>query len=228
MRRGTGLWGAIVVLAVVVSAFCWAAGSEEAGTYKIRVDIDQDGSDVTNEVTQVCNVTLITGDVVIVSTLPDGRRGFAVKPADSTKSVQNFQLIETPKDIFPEGIDLSKLDKELFNIDYLIREGYCNLTYLPVLVDYKDKEGKVFGVAEQKELEKEVNITIVKSYHEIPTFSAKLSFEGINKTFKTLIERPEIKKIWLDKKVKVSFMIVFLLLERQSYGKVGITAQAWK
>jgi len=110
----------------------------------------------------------------------------------------------------------------------LIREGYCNLTYLPVLVDYKDKEGKVFGVAEQKELEKEVNITIVKSYHAIPTFSAKLSFEGINKTFKTLIERPEIKKIWLDKKVKVSFMIVFLLLERQSYGKVGITAQAWK
>ena len=74
------------------------------------VDIDHDGSDVTNEVTQVCNVTLITGDVVIVSTLPDGRRGFAVKPADSTKSVQNFQLIETPKDIFPEGIDLSKLD----------------------------------------------------------------------------------------------------------------------
>ena len=213
---------------IVVSAFYWAAGSEEAGTYKIRVDIDQDGSDVTNEVTQVCNVTLITGDVVIVSTLPDGRRGFAVKPADSTKSVQNFQLIETPKDIFPEGIDLSKLDKELFNIDYLIREGYCNLTYLPVLVDYKDKEGKVFGVAEQKELEKEVNITIVKSYHAIPTFSAKLSFEGINKTFKTLIERPEIKKIWLDKKVKVSFMIVFLLLERQSYGKVGITAQAWK
>jgi len=60
MRRGTGVWCAIVVLAVVVSAFCWTAGSEEAGTYKIRVDIDQGGSDVTNEVTQVCNVTLIS------------------------------------------------------------------------------------------------------------------------------------------------------------------------
>ena len=230
MKRGTGVWCAIVVLVVVVGAFCWAAGSEEAGTYKIRVDIDQDGSDVTNEVTQVCNVTLITGDVVIVSTLPDGRRGFAVKPADSTKSVQNFQLIETPKGtyIFPEGIDLSKLDKELFNIDYLIREGYCNLTYLPVLVDYKDKKGKVFGVAEQKELEKEVNITIVKSYHAIPTFSTKLSFEGINETFKTLIERPEIKKIWLDKKVKVSLYDSVPLIGAPELWKSGYNGSGLK
>jgi hypothetical protein len=95
------------------------------------------------------------------------------------------------------------VDKEVFNIDYLRKEAYHNKTYLPVLVDYKDREEKRFGVAEQKELEKEVNITSVKSYHSISTFSAKLSFEGINKTFKTLIEKPEIKKIWRDKKVKV-------------------------
>jgi len=196
------IWGAIVVLIIIVSCFSWVARSEEAVAY-IGVYCGQDESNVTNGVTQVCNVTLITGDVVIVSTLPDGRRGFAVKPADPTKLRQNFQIVETPKGtyIFPEGIDLSKLDKELFNIDYLIKEGYCNLTYLPVLVDYKEK---VFGVAEQKELEKEVNITIVKSYRLVPTFSAKISFESINRTFKTLVERPEIRKIWLDKKVKVS------------------------
>ena len=206
------VWGLILVLIVVVSAFCWAAGSEEAGAYKVGAYSEQDGSlfntTEPNEVANksICSVTLITGDVVIVSILPDGRRGFAIKPADPTKLGQNFQIIKTPKVtyIFPEEIDLSKVDKELFNIDYLIREEYCNLTYLPVLVDYKDKEEKVFGVAEQKELEKEVNITIVKSYRAIPTFSAKLSFEGIDETFKTLVERPEIKKIWLDKKVKVS------------------------
>ena len=205
MKKGDkeiGVWGLIVILIVVVSAFSWAAGSEEAGAYKIHAYVEQNDSNVK----KVCNVTLITGDIIIVSTLPDGRRGFAIKPADSTKLGQNFQIIETPKGtyIFPEGIDLSKVDKELFNIDYLIREEYCNLTYMPVLVDYKDEEEKIFGVAEQKELEKEVNITIVKSYRSIPTFSAKLSFEGINETFKTLVERPEIKKIWLDKKVHAS------------------------
>jgi subtilisin family serine protease len=206
------VWGLIVILMIVVSAFCWAAGSEEAGAYKVG-DYSEQGESLfnttePNEVANksICSVTLITGDIVIVSTLPTGRRGFAIKHADSTKSEQNYQIIETPKGtyIFPEGIDLSKVDKELFNIDYLVKEEYCNLTYLPILVDYKDKEEKVFGVAEQKELEKVVNITIVKSYHSIPTFSAKLSFEGINRTFKTLVERPEIKKIWLDKKVKVS------------------------
>jgi subtilisin family serine protease len=209
MRKGDramGVWGLIVILIVVVNAFCWAAGSEEAGAYKVGAYSEHDGSNVTNEVTQVCTVTLITGDVVIVTTLPDGKRGFAIKSADPTKLGQSFQIFKIPKGtyIFPEQIDLSKVDKELFNIDYLIREEYCNLTYLPVLVDYKDKEEKVFGVAEQKELEKDVNITIVKSYRAIPTFSAKLSFEGINETFKTLVERPEIKKIWLDKKVKAS------------------------
>ena len=218
MRKGDkargilGVWGLIVVLIVVVSCFSWAAGSEEAGAYKVGDYSEQDGSlfntTEPNEVANksICSVTLITGDVVIVTTLPDGKRGFAIKSADPTKLGQSFQIFKIPKGtyIFPEGIDLSKVDKELFNIDYLVREEYCNLTYLPVLVDYKDKEEKVFGVAEQKELEKGVNITIVKSYRSIPTFSAKLSFEGIDETFKTLVERPEIKKIWLDKKVKVS------------------------
>jgi len=207
IKKAMKIWGLIAILIIVVSCFSWVAGlnvmtdsSKSVEQENIRIATKQD--EVKNE--SICAVTLITGDVIIVSTLPDGRRGFAIKPADPTKLGQNFQIIETPKGtyIFPEGIDLSKVDKELFNIDYLIEEEYYNKTYLPVLVDYKEE--RAFGATEEKELEKEVNITIVKNYHAIPTFSAKLSFESINETFKTLVERPEIKKIWLDKKVKAS------------------------
>jgi len=217
--------GLIVILIVVMSCFGWAAGSEEAGSDKISAYIEQDGSlfntTEPNEVANksICNVTLITGDVVIVSTLPNGKRGFAIKPADPTKLGQNFQIIEMPRGayIFPEGVGFSKVDKELFNIDYLIKEDYYNLTYLSVLIDYK-KERKL-GVTELEELEKEINITVVKNYRSIPTFSAKLSYEGINETFKTLVEKPEIKKIWLDKKVHASLY--------ESVPLIG-TPQLWK
>ncbi|MHC1571673.1 MAG: S8 family serine peptidase [Methanosarcinales archaeon] len=201
----------VVALLVVGSGVAWAAGAYAISNN--HKNFEQENILLPFKATEpkeanesVCSVTLVTGDVVIVSILPDGKRGFAIKPADSTKLRQNFRIFETPKGtyLFPAGIDLRKVDKELFNIDYLVREQYCNLAYLPVLIDYNNKEEKRLGAAEQKELEKEVNITIIKSYHSIPTFSAKLSFEGINKTFKTLVERPEIKKIWLDKKVKAS------------------------
>jgi subtilisin family serine protease len=38
------IWGLIVILIVVVSTFCWAAGSEEAGAYKVGAYSEQDGS----------------------------------------------------------------------------------------------------------------------------------------------------------------------------------------
>ncbi len=36
------VWGLIVILMIVVSCVSWAAGSEEAGTYKISAYIEQD------------------------------------------------------------------------------------------------------------------------------------------------------------------------------------------
>jgi len=61
MRRGTWMWGAIVVLAVVVSAFCWAAGSEEAGTYKVGANSEQDASlfNTTTEQNEVTNLSWV-------------------------------------------------------------------------------------------------------------------------------------------------------------------------
>ena len=60
MKRGTGLWGAIVVLAVVVSAFFWAAGSEEAGAYKVGANSEQDASLFnTTEQNEVTNLSWV-------------------------------------------------------------------------------------------------------------------------------------------------------------------------
>jgi len=153
---------------------------------------------------KLINVTLITGDVVIVSTLPDGKRGFAITPADPTKLGQNFQILKTERGtyIFPDGVDFSKVDEEFFNIDYLIDEGYSDEAYLPVLISYKDTEG-----AELKELENSIVVAsgkVAKRHPKISIIVAQLSFEEVEETFKVLVDNPVVEKIWLDKKIHVS------------------------
>ncbi|UCH51805.1 MAG: S8 family serine peptidase, partial [Chloroflexota bacterium] len=154
-------------------------------------------------VKRISQVTLITGDVVTVTANDDGQRSFAVTPANPNQLGQHFLTINQGKDtyIIPDGIDLKKLDMELFNIDYLIDEEYDEEPSLPLLVSYTPKltksqaqslQGKVTALGKGTKLHESVH-----------TLSTRFNYTDIAASYSNLIKQPEVKKIWLNKKVHV-------------------------
>jgi PGF-pre-PGF domain-containing protein len=166
----------------------------------------------------VYHITLITGDVVIVSDAGAGQRTFQFIPADPNTG-SAFQTFKGPDGtyVFPSGADLNKLDKELFNIDYLIEQGYNEMAYLPVIVSVTDEPSKNVGGRSIQDIERSAQtLDSIKAGIEslegevtinspmLSTLAAKLSVDNIEESTKMLLERSDVKKIWLDKKVHVS------------------------
>ena len=76
---------------------------------------------------EVKEVTLISGDKVIVFTAPDGEKQYIFYPA-ARESYQGYHTLRKGgyTYIVPGGVDLSRFDLELFNIDYLLQQEYTN------------------------------------------------------------------------------------------------------
>jgi len=96
-------------------------------------------------------ITLITGDVVKVTTLSDGKYVINVEPAQ--KNGNGVRIITTEEDTFvlPNTampyLAAGKLDHDLFNITKLIEYGYDdkNLASLPVIVEYEESKARAFS-----------------------------------------------------------------------------------
>jgi len=146
-------------------------------------------------------VTLVTGDVVIVSELPGKQIGIAVVRADPNNAKRGFQRITNSKGtyVIPTDISLDKLDIELFNVEYLAKEEYDKMKNLPVMVTTFD----VSMQAEQS-ITKDIqafNGRVKASFKGISTLALDLPTSTLGKSVQSLLERPYVKKIWLDKKV---------------------------
>ncbi|WP_328950611.1 S8 family serine peptidase [Streptomyces sp. NBC_00184] len=78
---------------------------------------------------QVVSVTLVTGDRVRLQTFPNGRKAVSVEPA-SGASQADFTQLEIDKQLYvlPRAampyISSGKLDRQLFNITSLVKQGY--------------------------------------------------------------------------------------------------------
>jgi len=160
-------------------------------------------------------VRLITGDLVVVSVWPDGRKGIAIQPADP-EAKGSFLVVEQPAHsgffradsslseetdtyVLPDGVDFTRLDMELFNVDYLIQHGYCDLPYLPVLVSSK-------GLAGMRGLDVIENgiATVAESFDAYPwlsTVAVQLLPGTLSDAYQTLTELDAVEKIWLDRMV---------------------------
>ena len=196
-KLGKGLLTALVALSLFFSA-APALASNPASIANALPEIAGPEEAQTEEAYQV---TLITGDVVTVVTSPDGQRSFAISPAQPNKLGQHF--LTTKEDgntyIIPDGVDLQKLDRELFNIDYLVDEGYYSEPSLPLLVTYSPSlpqpkvqslQGKIGALGQETEL-----------HEEVCTISTRLAYENISASYNNLMSQSEVEKVWLDKKV---------------------------
>jgi len=179
------------------------------------------------EDSEVYEVTLITGDVVIALVKPDGQKTFAVRSVDQTKSWQDFQIFqrENKTYVVPNYVDLKRLDIELFNIDYLIEEGYHEQTHLPLLIVYKPD----IGSKKIQSIEDQIMAVgqSVKKYPNFFTIATRLPVKNIGSSFKTLVKQ-DVEKIWLDRKVSVSLSESVPLIGAPSLWAAGYTGAGVK
>jgi subtilisin family serine protease len=89
-------------------------------------------------------VVLLTGDRVTLTTNADGRTVYSVDPADDPGRRPVFSAYGTGDDLFvvPSDaapyVDTGVLDRELFNVRELVREGFADgAAALPVIVTYR-------------------------------------------------------------------------------------------
>ncbi|MFE5914972.1 S8 family serine peptidase [Streptomyces wedmorensis] len=91
-------------------------------------------------------VTLVTGDIVAVTTAADGRQSVDARAADGTSKVfqtfgePNGDLYVYPSDV-TDAVASGAVDKRLFNVTQLVKDGYGDnrSAELPVIVSYAEQ-----------------------------------------------------------------------------------------
>jgi len=151
-------------------------------------------------------LTLITGDIVKVAVINNTKfEIIGIKPADPKKLNKGYRTWEDENGLYviPSDIDIRKVDIELFNVKYLIKEGYYNLTQLPIMVI--TEEPKLIAQNDIEKTIKEQKYGIINAKYKIlPAISSKLDLKKIKEAFSSIISKKYVKKILLDKKVRIN------------------------
>ncbi|MFE7424063.1 S8 family serine peptidase [Streptomyces sp. NPDC057545] len=137
------------VLAVTGVAPSGAADTPPDGSSGKRPIV---GSGATAAGGKQATVTLVTGDKVLVTTDTSGRSSAAVLPREDGEQpiVQTFQMGQDlyvyPEDAL-QAISEGKVDKQLFNVTGLIRQGYDDTRTgtLPLIATYRNGVNVVVG-----------------------------------------------------------------------------------
>jgi subtilisin family serine protease len=176
-------------------------------------------------------ITLITGDVVKVSTLDNGKQVINVEPAEKNGQGVRVMTIKDETFVFPNSampyMSAGKLDEDLFNITKLIEYGYDdkNADSVPVIVEYK--ESKVKAVNTEPKGSKKMRA--LESINGAALSTEKKQAETFWKDITTDVENKEVgkssqfdhgvDKIWLDGRVEAAL--------DQSVPQIGAD-QAWE
>jgi len=151
-------------------------------------------------------LTLITGDIVEVAVINNTKfEIIGIKPADPKKLNKGYRTWEDENGLYviPSDVDIRKVDIELFNVKYLIKEGYYNLTQLPIMVI--TEEPRVIAQNDIEKTIKEQKYGIIGAKYKIlPAISSKLNLKKIKEAFSSIISKKYVKKILLDKKVRIN------------------------
>ncbi|MBN2240283.1 MAG: S8 family serine peptidase, partial [Dehalococcoidales bacterium] len=162
------------------------------------------------EETREYEVTLITGDTVVVSITADGHENYGILPAqnqtghdytiiETSPVATSGQQADTSTYVIPVDIDLNLFDIELFNIDYLIEEHYYELPYIPVIIVNEPLVSQ--SVLQSANENISALACSMEPSFEIPVTSVKLSVESAAQAYEVITSEEVYKKVWLDRKV---------------------------
>ncbi|RSN74682.1 S8 family serine peptidase [Candidatus Methanodesulfokora washburnensis] len=146
------------------------------------------------------DVKLITGDVVKVGLVNKTLQVLAIMPVDPTELNKGFRVFRDGKGLYviPSNVDLRKFDIELFNVEYLVEEGYWNQSEIPVIIQMKRE-----GYPSISSLIAERGGEIAPVYRLVPASAAKIPVNKARDVVKDLVSNAYMEKIWLDRKVHV-------------------------
>ena len=172
---------------------------------------------------KIYELTLITGDIVEVAVINNTKfEIIGIKPADPKKLNRGYRTWEDENGLYviPSDVDIRKVDVELFNVKYLIKEGYYNLTQLPIIVVTEEPKVIMQNDIEKTIKEQKYGIVGVK-YKILPAISSKLNLKKIGEAFSNIISKPYVKKILLDKKVGVKLNESIPLIGADKVWEIG-------
>jgi subtilisin family serine protease len=166
-------------------------------------------------------ITLITGDVVKITTIEGGKQIINVEPADRNGSGAQVLTLGEDTYVIPSSampyVAAEKLDMDLFNVTELIKNGYDDkkMSSFPVIVEYEESKARSVqqsqptpkGAKKARVLESINGAALSASKKEADTFWEDITPEDAP-TQKTASEpltfEQGIEKIWLDGRVEAN------------------------
>ncbi|KZE63999.1 hypothetical protein AWM68_12875 [Fictibacillus phosphorivorans] len=170
-------------------------------------------------------ITLITGDVVTVTEIGEGKSVIDVKPANGIEDRTRIITADNETYVIPEEamplVAADKIDQDLFNITELVKNGYTDKgsTALPMIVQYKESKVRTASSANlPKAPEGSRRTKVLESIRaaavSVDKSQAKKLWNAVtdqvvqedaseNERTEVILDQ-EIEKIWLDGKVEAS------------------------
>jgi subtilisin family serine protease len=169
----------------------------------------------------------VTGDTVYVANTSKGLRVLSIEPADPSRKGQGFQVVSLGEHLYviPSYVDLKKYDLSLFDVAYLVKERYGNLTKYPIIVKAPNREaaasiaanvGKIAG-AKGDVVSRALNIVSLR----VPNQK-----NALYRLFKEVLESRDVGRVWLDKKVHAKLDVsVPLVGAVQAWVDAGVSGE---
>lgn len=199
----------LIYLLCATSFVAWLAEAEIKGRFANREDeksIKVDGELSTTN--QTYKVLLITGDVVYVANTTRGLQVLSVEPADPSRTGQGFRVLNLGKKLYviPNNIDLRKYDLNLFDVAYLIKEGYTDESTYRVIAKAPHRSALVSLTAKLESAKKELSVDgrVILSKLNLISIKIGKDAESVHRVFKELLESKDVERVWLDRKVHAS------------------------
>ena len=113
-------------------------------------------------------------------------RGFAAQAGDSYEPVGSRRS--------------DKLDVALFDVNYLVDEGYHQREALPVIVEAKDRS----DAAALAVMVDSMGGAVARTFNHLPLIAVELPYGAIGYLSRALEDHPYTEKVWLDRIVRPS------------------------
>lgn len=151
-------------------------------------------------------ILLVTGDTAIVNY--NEKDGFTVDIKGDHRIAKEYYLVSLPDHTYliPAGVNMRKLDINLFDIKYLAENHYGK--EIPVILEYKAPNNKLNSIKATGEsiasTLKQMGVNVRHVYKLIPAISLTLNKNNAADFLKWAENNPAVNKIYLDAKVKVN------------------------
>ncbi|MEM2446730.1 MAG: S8 family serine peptidase, partial [Candidatus Bathyarchaeia archaeon] len=176
---------------------------------------------------QTFKVFLVTGDIIYVTNTSQGLQVLSIEPVDPSNKGQGFQTLALGEHLYviPSYVNLKKYDLSLFDVAYLIKEGYVNESSYRLITKALSKSATISITAKVSDLKKEFKIEgkVISDKLNLLSLEVGKDAKSISKMFKEILESENIDKIWLDRKIRVSLDKSALLIGATDAWSLGYT-----